>query len=172
MHYKAKMRKVYTDVGLMRDAVRQMNEALAGPRAYEDGKPYDFGIASLDLNSTLLFTKCSVKKDNPAASAPVSVNTYPPGKGSPVNASAEHLEAANPGFVESIYAVNECSGCGATADKNGAAVLDCGGCHKRKYCSKECQKQHWTHAHKKFCKWYVMVDKGSAKPLVSMINWP
>jgi hypothetical protein len=171
-HYMARMRDVYTYAGLMRDGVMQMNEALDGPRAYEDCKPYDFGIASLDLNSTLLLAKYSAKKDNPAASDLVSINTDPQGKGSPFNGSTERLDAAKAGFVESKHAVNECSGCGATAGKNGAALLDCSGCHKRKYCSKECQKQHWKAAHKKFCKWYGIVDKGNTKPSVSMINWP
>jgi hypothetical protein len=46
-----------------------------------------------------------------------------------------------------------CAVCGSTAGRGGAKLLGCGGCKAVRYCSKECQLQHWKHGgHKDNCK--------------------
>jgi hypothetical protein len=44
-----------------------------------------------------------------------------------------------------------CGGCGATRARDGAPLSHCSRCKKQKYCSKECQTNHWP-AHKLVCK--------------------
>ena len=53
--------------------------------------------------------------------------------------------------AEGKHADHVCGKCGAGEGKDGAALLSCGKCKKRKYCGKECQKKHWA-LHKKVCK--------------------
>ena len=45
---------------------------------------------------------------------------------------------------------NECGGCGVASRPKGEALLACGKCKNRKYCSTSCQKKHWK-IHKKVC---------------------
>ncbi|CAK4028703.1 Hypothetical predicted protein [Lecanosticta acicola] len=46
--FRATLKRIYPEVGLLRDGLRQMEKALDGPNAYQDGVPYDFG--SLDIH--------------------------------------------------------------------------------------------------------------------------
>eukprot|EP00127_Corallochytrium_limacisporum_P004096 Clim_evm41s157 gene=Clim_evmTU41s157 len=46
-----------------------------------------------------------------------------------------------------LPAQNICSGC----EKDAGDLKRCAACHSAAYCSKDCQKQHWTF-HKKVCK--------------------
>jgi hypothetical protein len=48
--YIATLKKVYTEGGLMPDALKQMKKALAGPGGYRNGEAYDF--ESKDLIET------------------------------------------------------------------------------------------------------------------------
>lgn len=41
--------------------------------------------------------------------------------------------------------------CKNTKSTNGADLSNCAGCKKARYCSKDCQKQHWKD-HKLYCK--------------------
>ena len=147
--HKDAMRKVYMCVGLMHDAVAQMEKALTGSKSYQDGTPWNFG--SQDLHATLQ-QKDMYGKPNPNGlipgnvSGPGTMMYYPP-KG-----SKEGLNELKVMFAETRYPLDACSGCGSKEGKDNAALLECGGCHKRRYCSKECQKDHWKAAHKQFCK--------------------
>ena len=44
-----------------------------------------------------------------------------------------------------------CEACAAVAEPRGAKFMQCSRCRTTRYCSKECQKAHWT-THKKYCK--------------------
>jgi hypothetical protein len=48
--YISMLKKVYTEGGLMPDALKQMKKALKGPHGYQNGEPYDF--ESKDLVET------------------------------------------------------------------------------------------------------------------------
>jgi hypothetical protein len=46
--YVTMLKKVYTEGGLMPDALKQMKKALKGPHGYQNGEPYDFASKSLE----------------------------------------------------------------------------------------------------------------------------
>ena len=48
---------------------------------------------------------------------------------------------------EEIFPKDHCYQCGA----KGCEVLKCAGCHKARYCSKDCQTLHWKNSHKDEC---------------------
>lgn len=61
-----------------------------------------------------------------------------------VDQSSNMTEAAGAGECYNTYCKN-------TKSSDGAQLLNCAGCKKARYCSKDCQKQHWTD-HKLYCK--------------------
>lgn len=48
---------------------------------------------------------------------------------------------------------SKCYWCASTksAERSDGKLLTCGGCRTSKYCSKDCQKKHWTTVHKLEC---------------------
>jgi hypothetical protein len=52
--YVAMLKKVYTEGGLMPDALKQMKKALNGPNGYKNGEPYDFASKSLIETADLI----------------------------------------------------------------------------------------------------------------------
>lgn len=44
-----------------------------------------------------------------------------------------------------------CGGCGAKQRRDGEELDECSKCHKRRYCSRQCQKDDWK-THKTVCK--------------------
>ena len=157
-HYMNVMRKVYMCVGLMEDAVKQMDKAL---KKYKNGKPYDF--RSLDLNQAM---KRANLHGQPNQMGVVGMNTAGPGTMfySPPKGPTAGLDELKVNFAENRYGHDACSGCGSKEGTDGTTLLDCGGCHKRKYCSTACQKKHWKAAHKKFCKTASKGDGEKTKP--------
>jgi hypothetical protein len=149
-HYKTAMRKVFMCVGLMQDAVTQMDEALNSAKPYVDGEPWDFG--SLDLKDTMMRRDVIGGPTNDFGM--LGCNTEGPGTMlyNPPKGPTDGLKELKFRFKEGRYGTEACGACGAEQGKDGTALLQCSGCHTRKYCSKECQKAHWKSTHKKLCK--------------------
>jgi hypothetical protein len=146
--FKDHLKKNYKSVGLMRDAVKQMDKALNGPDGFTDGKPYEFDSPGL------LET---VNRGGP----PEEDLMYPGGNGGfrMLNVQApfglpplsdQALQDIRDEVQEGKHGDDACGGCGAKEGENGSALQSCSKCKKRKYCSKECQKGHWK-LHKKVC---------------------
>ncbi len=54
----------------------------------------------------------------------------------------------------------KCEQCGITQeDASTPQLLQCAGCHKVCYCSRECQIKHWKSEHKKVCAKITAVDR-------------
>jgi hypothetical protein len=70
----------------------------------------------------------------------------------------EAVERAFKRIQVELNSGSECAGCGKRQEKGGAGgtndrspyLFVCGGCHKAKYCSKECQRLHWD-SHRSTC---------------------
>jgi len=45
---------------------------------------------------------------------------------------------------------HECANCG-TSESDGVTLNSCGRCRDVKYCSRDCQRQHWSGGHRQFC---------------------
>lgn len=52
-----------------------------------------------------------------------------------------------------IYDFNLCQGCGSSREVVGHRFAVCKGCQRAKYCSRECQRRHWS-VHKLMCRPY------------------
>ena len=139
--YKAMMKKHFQSVGLMRDALTQMNKALNGPNGYKDGEPYEFG--SLGLHDTMAMG------GPPEADLifPNMMNVEAPGGMHDVFLQGVAISKA----IRDAHPMNVCGGCGAKKGGDAAALLTCSKCQERKYCTRECQKWHWK-VHKTACR--------------------
>ena len=131
--------------GLMPEAENQICAALIGPNAYKSGEPYEFDspglveTANADTNRTPnAFGVIGLNVPAPGGffAAPKRTTKLPP---KPTDAE-----------LESMFPGELCAGCGAKEGEEGGALLACGKCKTRKYCGKECQKQHWK-LHKALC---------------------
>ncbi|CAN9084307.1 unnamed protein product [Alternaria sp. RS040] len=138
----AMLKKVYTEGGLMPDAQRQMHKALFGPNGYKNGEPYDFESKSLleEVNSK------PDKHDDGGfrlmnVPNPLLFNTGRTNSRTSVIVKELRDQYNKP---------NECGGCGVASRPKGEALLACGKCKNRKYCSTSCQKKHWK-IHKNVC---------------------
>lgn len=169
------MRAVYRDCEFMRDAVLQLEAALDSDTGYVNGTPWDFGPSSIaDLEpaspADLAFPAKGVFNTS-------LINVLGPDHGReegemnrwrsmPTIASASAAEkertikslASNP-YTDEMLAKRHpdgmwkdyvCGECGS-GSSNDHALLNCAKCKKRSYCSKTCQKKHWSQ-HKHFCK--------------------
>lgn len=141
------IRRHYKSVGLMRDALTQMEKALNSRIGFKDGEPYDFG--SLGLHDTM------AKGGPPKADRiyPHMLNVEAPGQLIPAKVMREMSQQLRKEMdqpVENKYGYDVCGGCGAKDGMGGASLLACGKCKKRKYCGTECQKKHWK-LHKQVC---------------------
>jgi hypothetical protein len=144
--YVSMLKKVYTEGGLMRDALKQMRKALFGPDGFKNGVPYDF--ESKDLVETA--NSMDEKKSAPSSLPWIGMNVMSPGGifntgmgNSTTSLTIKELRAKhnNP---------EACGSCGVKIGKGGKPLLQCARCKDRKYCGAECQKKHWK-IHKKVC---------------------
>lgn len=146
----ALMRKHYQNVGLMRDAKKQMEKALDEETGYKIGIPWDFGsLGRKEMHESGQF---AAEEDR---IYPGMINVEEPGSRA-VKSPAETMRK----FQEQLAMLNiceemkhmghVCGECGAENGKNGGQLLQCAKCKKRKYCSTECQTKHWKH-HKLMC---------------------
>ena len=79
------MRRHYKDVGLMRDAKKQMEKALDEDTGYVNGKPWNFG--SLGLKETLESGQTAPKEDR---LHPTQINVQEPGADAPKAPGKSH----------------------------------------------------------------------------------
>jgi hypothetical protein len=148
------MRKHYKNVGLIRDAKKQMEKALDEDTGYVNGNAWDFG--SLGLKQILQSGEFAAEED---LIAPHQINVQEPRPTVAAPADVGHKLAENMMMLnmqeENKYgSLNVCGGCGAEDGKNGSELLRCGKCKERKYCGTDCQKAHWKY-HKLVCKTMV-----------------
>lgn len=159
--FKQWLKQNYTQVGLMRDGLRQMKKALDDV-AFQDGKAYDFGSTSHDAilnyphkrarmsdrafpNSRLINTPAPNDTASPAtiASLPQDIQQ------NLANEALTHRTLASENK-------NVCAGCNASDKK----VLLCGKCKIAKYCGSVCQRADFA-SHKQFCTMFAQTKKGS-----------
>ena len=160
-HHKSVMRKVYTSVGFLQEGVEQMSKALNGPKPYQDGKPYDFG--SLDLHNAMKLANITRQPNDAGV---IGMNAPGPGTifYAPPHGATDEFNELRAKFAELSFGPDACNRCGAKQSKDGAALLTCSRCRERKYCSIQCQKEHWKAGHKSFCKAASTTDKENVKP--------
>jgi hypothetical protein len=58
--YIALLEKVYTEGGLMSDALEQMKKVLNGPNSYKNGEPYNFPSGKKVEKSNLMDGVCAI----------------------------------------------------------------------------------------------------------------
>jgi hypothetical protein len=142
--YLAMLKKVYTEGGLMPDALKQMHKALFGPEGFQNGVPYDFE------SKDLLETANSGKAPKDSGRGFVMMNVMSPGSlfntdmgGSKTSVIIKELrhQHNNP---------DACGGCGVKDGQVGKVLSKCSKCKERKYCGSACQKKSWK-VHKKGC---------------------
>jgi hypothetical protein len=144
--YIAMLKKVFTEGGLMPDALKQMKKALAGPTGYRNGEPYDF-----ESNSLVETANSDDRKDKKSNKLGfVGMNVPSPGGLFNTGMGDSSTSAIIKDLRDKRNKPNVCAGCGTNAAKGGESLLVCSRCKDRKYCSLECQKLHWI-VHKKLC---------------------
>ncbi|KAI5376986.1 hypothetical protein J4E82_004361 [Alternaria postmessia] len=144
--YLAMLKKVYTEGGVMPDGQRQMKKALFGPGGYKNGEPYDF------KSKTILEEANSKPAKEPEDNGRGFMLMNVPGPGGFFNTG---MTTTSTSLVikelrSQLNKPNECGGCGVASRPKGEALLACGKCKNRKYCSTSCQKKHWK-IHEKVC---------------------
>jgi hypothetical protein len=144
--YISMLKKVYTEGGLMPDALKQMKKALKGPHGYNDGEPYDF--ESKDLVETANAMDDTDKVSNGLGF--IGMNVLSPGGLFDTGMGNSSTSAIIKELRKRQKDPDVCAGCGSDAGPTGKILLMCARCKDRKYCSAECQKQHWS-IHKKLC---------------------
>lgn len=124
----------------------QMQDAVLG---YVDGTPHDFGNKTKDEDFIgKMFPNTSSTVITVGATKLI-VTTAPDGKVIPHIIGPPDDEELG---VTPIHPYDVCASCGSDKLKanKGQKLLVCGKCKVRKYCSKACQRKHWT-LHKPIC---------------------
>ncbi|KAF2683225.1 hypothetical protein K458DRAFT_443397 [Lentithecium fluviatile CBS 122367] len=125
--YLSMLKKVYTEGGLMPDALKQMRKALIGPGRYQNGVPYDF------KSKGLLETANAKVDPEPNKSGFQLMNVMSPaGLFSTVVGDSSTLAVIkelrdkhnNPGA---------CGGCGVKNGIGDKALVQCSRCRDRRY---------------------------------------
>ncbi|KAF9701064.1 hypothetical protein EKO04_000567 [Ascochyta lentis] len=125
----AMLKIVYTEGGLMPDALKQMRKALFGPDGFKDGESYDFESKSL------LDTANSMNDD---------FDSNPSGRGFRL------MNFMSPGGIFNTGMGNSTDSVIMKELRNKLHNPGCARCKDRMYCSSVCQKKHWK-VHKKLC---------------------
>jgi hypothetical protein len=144
--YISMLKKVYTEGGLMPDALRQMKKALKGPHGYKNGEPYNF--ESKDLVETA--NAMDDKDEDSNKLGFIGMNVLSPGGLFDTGMRNSSTSAIIKELRKMQKYPDVCAGCGADAGPGGKTLLMCARCKDRKYCSVECQKQHWS-IYRKLC---------------------
>ncbi|KAK3700790.1 hypothetical protein LTR37_015762 [Vermiconidia calcicola] len=143
-HHKSLIKKYYKNVGLMREALKQMGKALD---TYVTGVSYDF--ESLGLHD-MIAAGGAPREDR---LLPYVINVQPPGgipRAQAIQEAIKGLAKDKAEMAENKYDYDVCGKCGAKEGAGGTPLLKCGKCKRRKYCGMECQKKHWK-LHKGVC---------------------
>ncbi|KAK4503160.1 hypothetical protein PRZ48_006588 [Zasmidium cellare] len=136
------LRCIFTGVGLLEEALKEVDTALHGPHGFENGKPYKWG--SLGVHAPRKQTTYDeLVKNSPGPE--IHINMADPKW---TAAPKELIEKIRERFfiIEKEHPEDVCGGCG----KAGKALMACAKCEKRKYCTRQCQKDHWE-KHKLLC---------------------
>lgn len=128
------LRRNIRSVGLMRDAVKQVDVALNDPvKGYKnDGIKYELAE----------FPGFEADQIFPGG---MLINTPAPFGWIP----ARGAQAVQPN--SRVFADGLCGGCGAHKKEDGGQLMKCANCKDIAYCCKECQKSDWKR-HKAVCK--------------------
>ncbi|USW52852.1 Putative Zinc finger, MYND-type [Septoria linicola] len=140
------MREMFTRSGFMPDALRELDAALNGPKAY-NGTPYDFGALGFD--------ELANKPRPVSAGGFVMLNVPSPGglfAGPDTTQLIAKIKARMSAYKLEKEDREVCGAaeCEATKTKADGDLLMCSKCKDRKYCSKDCQVGHWN-SHKQVC---------------------
>jgi hypothetical protein len=143
--YLVMLKKVYTEGGLMPDALKQMHKALFGPNGFQNGVPYDFECKDL------LETANSMEDAEPTAGGVIGMNVIGPGGFFNTGMGDSKTSAIIKELRDQHNNPNACGGCGVEDGEGGKDLLQCSKCKERRYCGAACQKKSWK-VHKKVCK--------------------
>lgn len=144
--YIAMLKKVYTEGGLMPDALKQMKKALFGPDGYTNGTPYDF--ESKDLLQTA--NSMNHEDQQPNRMGVFGMNVMGPGGIFNTGMGSSFTSKIIGDLRRKHDSPDTCALCDAASASDGKNLLVCSKCKDRKYCSTDCQKKHWK-VHKKLC---------------------
>lgn len=142
--YLTMIKKVYTEGGLMPDALKQMRKALFGPNGFQNGVPYDFETKDL------LETATSMGKPEPNTSGFSMMNVIGPGGFFNTGMGDSTTSIIIKELRDQHNNPDACGGCGAKDGLGGNVLMQCSRCKQRRYCGAECQKKSWK-VHKKVC---------------------
>ncbi|KAJ4300936.1 hypothetical protein N0V90_003025 [Kalmusia sp. IMI 367209] len=144
--YLNMLKKVYTEGGLMPDALKQMRKALFGPDGFINGVPYNFESKSLIETANSM----DDEERQPNRFGFVGMNVMSPGglfnTGMGDSSTSVVIKELRAKHVHP----DACGGCGVQKGKGDKALMQCARCKDRMYCGVECQKKHWK-VHKKLC---------------------
>ncbi|KAF2165434.1 hypothetical protein M409DRAFT_24284 [Zasmidium cellare ATCC 36951] len=145
------LRDTFTEVGLMRDALKQVDTTLNGPHGFKNGVPYKWG--SFGVHEKAKNPDDDLLYPPRPGTAFTLINVPSPGPSlfrAPDNSAFIKKIKARMELIKQEKSNNVCGGCGAADGKDGKALLSCAKCKVRQYCSRECQKDHWE-THKQLC---------------------
>lgn len=127
----------------------QMKKAVA---TYKDGEPYDFGNSPTFLEASINMMFPGKTRITALGNSKLVEVTQTNGKVIPQIVGPPSDDEVG---LKTVHANHLCAYCGAEnrrdiRDGKNEALLHCGRCQDRKYCSKECQKKQWKQ-HKVIC---------------------
>jgi hypothetical protein len=148
--YLTMLKVVYTEGGLMPDALKQMHKALFGPNGFKNGEPYDFESKSLIEQANAMGEEEENSDGDSNGRGFKLMNVMSPGGifNTGMGNSTDSIIMKE--LRNKLHTPDTCAGCSARRGSDGSALMQCGRCKDRKYCSSECQKKHWK-IHKKLC---------------------
>ncbi|KAH6637534.1 hypothetical protein C7974DRAFT_143159 [Boeremia exigua] len=144
--YLDMLRVVFTEGGLLPDALKQMHKALFGPGGYKDGEPYDFESKGLVETANAIGDDSDEEPGGPGWKG---MNVMPPGGIFNTGRSTSSITMKE--LRNKVHNPDVCAECYARHGEGGTALLLCSKCKGRKYCSTGCQREHWK-VHKKICR--------------------
>jgi hypothetical protein len=169
------LREIYTDpvkVGLMRDAMGQMEKALFGPSGYTAGTPYD--VQSLGIEATTSAGPPPIKDmyhplvfNVPSPSGIITAELVDVVMQAGGFEDREKLAQSMAKFHESRkgkgglrFPLEACGGCGVERREGNQPLGSCTRCKAQKYCSVECQREDYRN-HRGRCK--IAEERGNEK---------